>query len=112
MIDSLEIQAAARVLALHLETPPDVAVIVARICLEAARNASPIKLSVTGKQAHMLAYIRSFSEANDGRSPSYDEMAYALSMRSKSGVHRMVTALVERGHIHRIPGRARTIVLV
>lgn len=49
--------------------------------------------------------------AETGISPSFDEMADALGLRSKSGIHRIITALVERGKIVRLPNRARSIAL-
>jgi repressor LexA len=45
----------------------------------------------------------------DGVPPSFDEMKDALDLKSKSGIHRLITALVERGFIRRLPHRARAI---
>jgi SOS-response transcriptional repressors (RecA-mediated autopeptidases) len=45
----------------------------------------------------------------DGVSPSFDEMKEALDLRSKSGIHRLITALEERGFIRRLAHRARAI---
>jgi repressor LexA len=47
-----------------------------------------------------------------GVTPSFNEMKDALGLRSKSGIHRLITALEERGHIHRLPCRARAIEVV
>ena len=44
--------------------------------------------------------------------PSFDEMKEALDLRSKSGIHRLITALEERGFIRRLPHRARAIEIV
>src|SRR3546814_7957121 len=44
-----------------------------------------------------------------GVSPSFDEMKDALSLRSKSGIHRLITGLEERGFIRRLPHRARAL---
>src|ERR1051325_621209 len=47
-----------------------------------------------------------------GIPPSFDEMQDALELRSKSGIHRLVTALEERGFIRRLPNRARAIEVI
>lgn len=62
---------------------------------------------LTAKQADLLGYLRVCDEA-----PSFDEMKIALGLSSKSGVHRLIGALEERGYIRRIPNRARCIELV
>ena len=48
----------------------------------------------------------------DGVPPSFDEMKEALDLRSKSGIHRLITALEERGFIRRLAHRARAIEIV
>ena len=63
---------------------------------------------LTRKQHDLLLYIHK-SLKNNGISPSFDEMKDALGLRSKSGIHRLITALVERGFIHRLPHRARAL---
>lgn len=67
--------------------------------------------ALTKKQRELLDYIRLF-QGELGESPSFDEMRTALDLRSKSGVHRLVTALEERGYIRRIPNRARCLEVV
>lgn len=62
---------------------------------------------MTHKQAMCLAFIREFTAENGGVCPSFEEMKEALNLKSKSGVHRLISALEERGHIRRIPNRAR-----
>src|SRR5512140_1351071 len=63
---------------------------------------------LTRKQAELLRFIHErLKEA--GVPPSFDEMKDALDLRSKSGIHRLVTALEERGFIRRLPNRARAI---
>ena len=69
------------------------------------------KLGLTPRQADCLEVIRIFIEV-EGISPSYDDILEALKLESKSGAYRLVTALEERGHINRVPGRARSISLV
>lgn len=68
-------------------------------------------ISLTRKQADMFSFIKTFV-AERGVGPSYDEMAAAAGIKSKSGVHRIVTALEERQLIRRIPNRARTIEII
>ncbi len=48
----------------------------------------------------------------DGVPPSFDEMKDALDLRSKSGIHRLIMALEERGFIRRLPNRARALEVV
>lgn len=62
---------------------------------------------LTRKQEQLLAYL----EKQD-RCPSFDEMRAAMGLRSKSGVHRLVSALEKRGFIRRQTNRARAIELV
>lgn len=63
---------------------------------------------LTRKQFELLRYINGYQH-KQGFSPSYDEMKEALTLRSKSGVHRLIRALEERGAIRRRPHRARSI---
>lgn len=63
---------------------------------------------LTKKQHELLVFINDrLSET--GVSPSFDEMKEALDLRSKSGIHRLITALEERGFIRRLPNRARAL---
>ncbi|MFT6774317.1 MAG: repressor LexA [Paracoccaceae bacterium] len=63
---------------------------------------------LTKKQRDLLVFIHKRVQ-KDGVSPSFDEMKDALNLRSKSGIHRLITALEERGFIRRLPHRARAI---
>jgi repressor LexA len=63
---------------------------------------------LTSKQKELLLFIHERMQA-DGVPPSFDEMKDALDLKSKSGIHRLITALVERGFIRRLPHRARAI---
>jgi repressor LexA len=66
---------------------------------------------LTRKQHELLMFINErLKEA--GVPPSFDEMKDALDLRSKSGIHRLIKALEERGFIHRLPNRARAIEVV
>jgi repressor LexA len=63
---------------------------------------------LTSKQNELLRYIDArLSET--GVSPSFEEMKDALDLKSKSGVHRLISALEERGFIRRLPNRARAL---
>ena len=63
---------------------------------------------LTRKQHELLRYIDE-RLSGDGVSPSFDEMKDALGLKSKSGIHRLITALEERGFIRRLPHRARAL---
>jgi repressor LexA len=63
---------------------------------------------LTQKQKELLLFINERMRA-EGVPPSFDEMKDALDLKSKSGIHRLITALVERGFIRRLPHRARAI---
>lgn len=63
---------------------------------------------LTRKQIQLLEFIQK-RMVRDGVPPSFDEMKDALDLRSKSGIHRLVTALEERGFIRRLPHRARAL---
>lgn len=63
---------------------------------------------LTKKQLQLLEFIHTRIQRN-GVSPSFDEMKVALDLRSKSGIHRLITALEERGFIRRLAHRARAI---
>lgn len=66
---------------------------------------------LTKKQIQLLEFIH-VRVTRDGVPPSFDEMKLALDLRSKSGIHRLVTALEERGFIRRLPHRARALEIV
>jgi repressor LexA len=63
---------------------------------------------LTRKQHELLCYIHDHL-AQHGVSPSFEEMKEALELKSKSGVHRLISALEERGFIRRLPNRARAL---
>jgi repressor LexA len=66
---------------------------------------------LTRKQHELLRFIHDRLR-EDGVPPSFDEMKEALDLRSKSGIHRLIMALEERGFIRRLPNRARAIEVV
>lgn len=63
---------------------------------------------LTRKQHELLLFIHERLKES-GIPPSFDEMKEALDLASKSGIHRLITALEERGFIHRLPNRARAL---
>ena len=66
---------------------------------------------LTAKQRELLLFIKE-RLGETGVSPSFDEMREALDLKSKSGVHRLISALEERGFIRRLPNRARALEVV
>lgn len=66
---------------------------------------------LTEKQKELLLFIHARMQEK-GVPPSFDEMKDALDLKSKSGIHRLITALVERGFIRRLPHRARAIEVI
>src|SRR5579871_867539 len=65
-------------------------------------------MMLTKKQSELLRFIHERLQ-DAGVPPSFDEMKEALELRSKSGIHRLIMALEERGFIRRLPNRARAI---
>lgn len=63
---------------------------------------------LTKKQYDLLLFLEKRLKET-GVSPSYDEMKEALELKSKSGIHRLITGLEERGFIRRLPHRARAV---
>src|SRR5213592_3565939 len=63
---------------------------------------------LTRKQHELIRFIQTRLEET-GVSPSFEEMKEALELKSKSGVHRLISALEERGFIRRLPNRARAL---
>jgi hypothetical protein len=68
-------------------------------------------MGLTKRQRDLMIFMRDYMDQN-GVSPSFDEMVEALGLSSKSGIHRMITALEERGFVRRLPGRARALELL
>ena len=66
---------------------------------------------LTRKQHELVCFIHD-RLAETGVSPSFEEMKDALDLKSKSGVHRLISALEERGFIRRLPNRARALEVV
>jgi len=63
---------------------------------------------LTKKQKNLLVFINKKIRST-GVSPSYEEMKNSLNLKSKSGIHRLITALQERGFIKRLPHKARAL---
>jgi repressor LexA len=66
---------------------------------------------LTAKQHELLLFIQRKLEES-GISPSFEEMKEALDLKSKSGVHRLISALEERGFLRRLPNRARALEVI
>lgn len=66
---------------------------------------------LTRKQLDLLQFIQQRMQES-GVPPSFDEMKDALDLKSKSGIHRLITALEERGFLRRLPNRARAIEVI
>ncbi len=66
---------------------------------------------LTRKQHELLMFIHERLKES-GVPPSFEEMKDALDLRSKSGIHRLITALEERGFLRRLPNRARALEVV
>ena len=66
---------------------------------------------LTKKQKNLLVFINKKLRAS-GISPSYEEMKQSLNLKSKSGIHRLISALEERGFIRRLPHKARALEVI
>jgi repressor LexA len=66
---------------------------------------------LTKKQKNLLIFINEKLKRT-GISPSYDEMRVSLNLKSKSGIHRLISALEERGFIKRLPHKARALEVI
>ncbi len=66
---------------------------------------------LTKKQHDLLVFIHDYT-SKTGLSPSFEEMKEGLELRSKSGIHRLINALVERGFLQRLPNKARALEVV
>ncbi len=66
---------------------------------------------LTAKQRELLNFLMKY-QAEFDHAPSFEEMKEAIGLKSKSGIHRLVSALEERGHIRRLANRARAIEIV
>ena len=71
---------------------------------------SVIRLGVTRRQNAVLEFVGKYC-AEHGHSPSYQEIADAVGIASKSGVKRLIDGLVERGRLEMMPRRARSMVV-
>jgi len=66
---------------------------------------------LTKKQKDLLLFIHE-KMSEDDIPPSFEEMKDALGLKSKSGIHRLISALVERGYLQRLPHRARALEII
>ncbi len=63
---------------------------------------------LTRKQRDLLIFVNDYIQ-DTGLSPSFEEMKLGLNLKSKSGIHRLINALVERGFLERLPNKARAL---
>ena len=66
---------------------------------------------LTKKQKELFVYLRDYISAND-ISPSFEEMKNAVNLKSKSGIHRLITSLEQRGYIKRLKHKARAMEII
>src|SRR6185437_7127371 len=78
------------------------------LCSDSSERGAPM---LTRKQYELLMFIHERMKET-GIPPSFDEMKDALDLASKSGIHRLITALEERGFIRRLPNRARALEVI
>src|SRR3712207_7009906 len=83
------------------------------LCFKRAPPAPTVRppTMLTRKQHELLRFIHERLRES-GIPPSFDEMKEALDFKSKSGIHRLITALEERGFIRRLPNRARALEVI
>lgn len=67
---------------------------------------------LTRKQRDLLNFIQAKTQENNGVCPSFEEMRSHMQLKSKSGIHRLVLALEQRGFVRRIPHCARAIEVI
>src|SRR5438477_6437875 len=81
-----------------------------QLCSESAPSRQEIAM-LTRKQLELLLFINERLK-EEGVPPSFEEMKEALNLQSKSGVHRLIVALEERGFLKRLPNRARALEVI
>ncbi len=67
---------------------------------------------MTRGQQLLLKFIDGFISQNNGVCPSYSEMCTYMNLKSKSGIHRLILGLEERGKLRRLPNRARALEVI
>lgn len=96
-----------------LLSDPDVCNEICKLVQANVRNkTAPRPMGITRKMRDLYEFIKDYAAANEGVPPSFDEMRVELDLASKSGIHRLITALEDRGLIRRLPNRARSIVCI
>ncbi|SMF47788.1 LexA DNA binding domain-containing protein [Azospirillum oryzae] len=83
-----------------------------KAALAAKEPKRPSRAGLTPKQRALLDFIARYQRERRGVSPSFDEMAHAIGLASKSGVHRLIEGLVARGALERLPHQARALRVV
>lgn len=69
-------------------------------------------MGLTAQQKELFAFINRFMSEHEGQAPTFDQMTVGIGLKSKSGLHRIITALEERGLIRRLANRARAIEVI
>jgi repressor LexA len=82
-----------------------------QVCSDSGATQEGAKAMLTRKQLELLLFINERLK-EEGVPPSFEEMKDALNLQSKSGVHRLIVALEERGFIKRMPNRARALEVI
>lgn len=102
---------AEEVKALLVTARPELArAVVRQFAVAPDQPVRPNIFGLTSAQKILLDFIRVYRAAH-GVTPSFEEMRQGIGLASKSGVHRLVASLEVRGHVLRVPRRARSIVL-
>jgi hypothetical protein len=81
---------------------------VARILMAVGQSPAPKRTGLTAQQSNVLNFVTGF-QAERGYSPAYHEIARGVGIASKSGVHRLVHALIDRGALRMIPAGKRSL---
>lgn len=72
----------------------------------------PQKMGVTKRQKEYLDWIKTYISQNDGEAPSYEQISEAMGNTGVSSVHRIVQAIIARGHLVNIKGATRSLAVV
>ena len=69
-------------------------------------------MSATPRQLDLLRFIHGYQLAHGGVSPTLDECGAGIGLKARSGVHRLICGLQERGYLRTLPGRARAMAVI
>ena len=91
---------------------PELAREIVRQFLRKRRDDPHRRVGLTSRQLDAPTFIEAYAEEHGKITPTFEEIAVAMDLRSRSGVYRLLEGLEERGYIVRMPRRARSIQLV